>query len=430
MPISQPAVTEKSATKSSGAPGGLLCRLCSSPLSRTFLDLGMSPLANSYRKPEQLNSMEPFYPLHVWICDSCLLVQVQEFESPKNIFGDYAYFSSYSETWLRHIQAYSDAVIERFGISGSTTVIEIASNDGYLLQYFQRRGIPVLGVEPAENVAEVARKKGIPTISKFFGVETAKDLVGSGKRADLLVANNVLPHVPNLNDFIAGLKLLLAPRGVLTMEFGYLVRLMEENEFDTIYHEHFSYFSLLSVQTALGRHGLAIFDVEQLPTHGGALRVYVRHNEDESRVTHSRVDQLLARERQLGVDRLDFYQSFPEHVRETKRNLLEFLILAKRQKKTIVGYGAPAKGVTLLNYCGVSTDFIDYTVDINPAKQGHFLPGVGIPIYSPDKISETQPDYVLILPWNLRDEIVSQVRQIRNWGGKFVVPIPTVRVLE
>jgi hypothetical protein len=374
--------------------------------------------------------MEPFFPLRVWICDSCLLVQVQEFESPKSIFGDYAYFSSYSDTWLRHIEAYSDAVIKRFGINGSTTVIEIASNDGYLLQYFKNRGIPVLGVEPAENVAEVARKKGIPTISKFFGVETARELVKNGKRAGLLVANNVLPHVPDLNDFIGGLKLLLDPQGILTMEFGYLIRLMADNEFDTIYHEHFSYFTFLSVQKALGRHGLVVFDVEELPTHGGALRLYVSHREDTSKPAGSRVDQLSAHERQLGVDRLQFYEHFPEQVRKTKRELLDFLISAKRQNKSIVGYGAPAKGVTLLNYCGVSTDFLDYTVDINPAKQGHFLPGVGIPIHSPDIISETKPDYVLILPWNLRNEVVSQRSYIRSWGGKFVVPIPTVQVLE
>jgi hypothetical protein len=374
--------------------------------------------------------MEPFFPLRVWICDSCLLVQVQEFESPKNIFGEYAYFSSYSDTWLRHIQAYSDAVVQRFGINASTAVIEIASNDGYLLQYFQRRGIPVLGVEPAENVAEVARAKGIPTISRFFGTETARDLVNSGKRADLLIANNVLPHVPDLNDFIGGLKLLLDSRGILTMEFGYLVRLMTENEFDTIYHEHFSYFSFRSVQTALGRHGLIVFDVEELPTHGGALRLYVAHREDPSKPGSSRVDQLSGRERELGVDRLKFYEHFPEQVRETKRNLLEFLISAKRQNKSIVGYGAPAKGVTLLNYCGISTDFLDYTVDINPAKQGHFLPGVGIPIYSPDKLNETKPDYVLILPWNLREEVVSQRSYIRSWGGKFVVPIPALQVLD
>lgn len=406
------------------------CRLCDAAISRTFIHLGMSPLANSYRKPEQLNSMEPFFPLRVWICDHCLLVQVQEFESPKNIFGEYAYFSSYSETWLRHIEAYSDAVVHRFNLNASSPVIEIASNDGYLLQYFHRRGIPVLGIEPAENVANVARDKGIPTICRFFGRETARDLVQSGKGASLLVANNVLPHVPDLNDFIGGLKLLLSPEGVLTMEFGYLVRLMAANEFDTIYHEHFSYFSFLSVQAALKRHGLEVFDVEELPTHGGALRVYVKHREDLNNPAGSCVTGLISREQKLGVDRLEFYESFPEQVRETKRNLLEFLIEAKRQKKTIVGYGAPAKAVTLLNYCGIGTDFLDYTVDINPAKQGHFLPGVHIPIYPPEKLSETKPDYVLILPWNLRDEIVSQRSYVRNWGGRFVVPIPAVQVLD
>jgi len=406
------------------------CRLCAAVMSRTFIDLGMSPLANSYRKPEQLNSMEPFFPLRVWICDSCLLVQLQEFESPRNIFGEYAYFSSYSETWLRHIEAYSDAVVQRFGLDASTTVIEIASNDGYLLQYFQKRGISVLGIEPAENVAEVARKKGIPTISRFFGTESARDLVKAGKRPSLLVANNVLPHVPDLNDFIAGLKLLLGSEGILTMEFGYLVRLMAANEFDTIYHEHFSYFSFLSAQAALKRHGLVVFDVEELPTHGGALRLYVKHRDDVSKPVASRVKELSSREHDLGVDRLQFYESFPEQVRETKRKLLDFLIAAKRQNKSIVGYGAPAKAVTLLNYCGIRTDFLDYTVDINPAKQGHFLPGVGIPIYPPDKLSDTKPDYVLILPWNLRDEVVLQRNYIRSWGGRFVVPIPVVQVLD
>jgi hypothetical protein len=406
------------------------CRLCASVVSRTFVDLGMSPLANSYRKPEQLNSMEPFFPLRVWICENCLLVQVQEFESPQNIFGDYAYFSSYSETWLQHIEAYSRAVVQRFGLNASTPVIEIASNDGYLLQYFQRRQIPVLGVEPAENVAAVARQKGIPTISRFFGTQTAQDLVKSGERAHLLIANNVLPHVPDLNDFIGGLKLLLHPAGVLTMEFGYLVRLMAANEFDTIYHEHFSYFSFLTAQAALERHGLVAFDVEELPTHGGALRLYVKHRENVSQPIQSRVQELNSREHDLGVDRLHFYGTFSEQVRETKRKLLEFLIAVKRQNKSIVGYGAPAKGVTLLNYCGIGTDFLDYTVDINPAKQGHFLPGVQVPIYSPDKLSETKPDYVLILPWNLRDEVVSQRSYIRNWGGRFVVPIPAVQVLD
>jgi C-methyltransferase C-terminal domain/Putative zinc binding domain/Methyltransferase domain len=427
MPTTKDAVELASAT--SATPGGPRCRLCAASLSRTFVDLGMSPLANAYLRPQQMNSMEPFFPLRVWICDSCLLVQVPEFESPENIFADYAYFSSFSETWLRHIERYSDAVVQRFGLGASTKVVEIASNDGYLLQYFKKRGMPVLGVEPANNVAEVARQKGIPTVSVFFGTKTARDLADREGKAGLLVANNVLPHVPDLNDFIGGLKILLGPQGILTMEFGYLITLMDKNEFDTIYHEHFSYFSFLSVQDALSRHGLTVFDVEQLPTHGGALRVYVRHHEDASKPVGPRVQELSAHERQRGVDRLPFYESFPEQVRETKRKLLEFLIKAKRQNKRIAGYGAPAKGVTLLNYCGVATDFLDYTVDINPAKQGRFLPGVRIPIYAPDKLRETKPDYVLILPWNLRDEVVSQMSDIRSWGGKFVVPIPEVQVL-
>ena len=405
------------------------CRFCATPLRVTFCDLGMSPLSNAYRQPDQLRNMEPFYPLHAYVCEQCLLVQLEEFESPEHIFGDYAYFSSYSDTWLTHVSNYADQMVARFDIDHASQVVEIASNDGYLLQYFQSKGVPVLGIEPAANVAEVAKAKGIDTHVAFFGIETAKRLAADGKQADLLLGNNVLAHVPNLNDFVAGMKMLLKPTGVITMEFPHLLRLMQQNQFDTIYHEHFSYFSFLTVEQVFARHGLVLFDVEQLSTHGGSLRIYARHVEDASRPVVESVDHLRAEEAKAGLRTLAAYENFAEQVRETKRALLEFLIEAKRDGKSVVAYGAPAKGNTLLNYCGVRTDFIEYTVDRSPHKQGRFLPGTHIPIFAPDKIASTKPDYVLILPWNLRDEIMSQMTLIRAWGGKFVVPIPDVRVL-
>ena len=404
------------------------CRFCGAILKHTFINLGMSPNANTYLKPSQLSEMEPFYPLHVYVCGACFLVQLEEFESPERMFTEYAYFSSYSETWLRHASSYADLVVERFGLNGGSQVVEIGSNDGYLLQYFIMKGIPVLGVEPAANVAEVAANKGIPTVVKFFGKETACQLAAEAMKADLLIGNNVLAHVPDLNDFVRGMKILLKTQGVITMEFPHLMRLIAENQFDTIYHEHFSYFSFIAVEKIFSAHGLTLFDVEELPTHGGSLRIYGRHAEDSLKPAGRRVMDLRTREEAAGLTELENYLTFADKVKETKHMIVDFLIMAKRQGRSIAGYGAPAKGNTLLNYCGIRSDFLDYTVDRSPHKQAHFLPGTHIPIYHPDKIKETKPDYLLILPWNLKDEIMEQMAYIREWGGRFVVLIPEVRV--
>ncbi len=407
------------------------CRFCEAPLSLSFADLGMSPLSNAYLKSEDLNAMERFYPLHAWVCESCYLVQLEEFESPQRIFGeDYAYFSSYSDTWLEHARRYTELMIERFGFTAKSQIVEIASNDGYLLQYFKRKGIPVLGIEPAANVAAEAERRGVPTLVRFFGNDTARELAGAGRRADLLIGNNVLAHVPALNDFVAGMAILLKPGGVITMEFPHLLRLMEENQFDTIYHEHFSYFSFSVAERVLAAHGLTLFDVEEIPTHGGSLRVFAKHASNSAPPVGKRVAALRQREQKAGLDRGNTYGVFAEKVKATKRSLLRFLIEAREAGKRVVGYGAPAKGNTLLNYCGVRTDLLEYTVDRSPHKQGQFLPGTHIPVYAPDKIRETRPDYVLILPWNLKDEIAEQMADVRAWGGKFVVPIPEVRVLD
>jgi SAM-dependent methyltransferase len=404
------------------------CLFCSEPLRHTFVDLGMSPLCESYVTAEQLNQMEPFYPLHAYVCERCFLVQVQQYVSAEQIFTEYAYFSSYSDSWLAHAKAYVDTITARLGLTPASRVIEIGSNDGYLLQYFVARGIPVLGVEPARNVAAAAIAKGVPTVTKLFGCETARELVAEGHEADLLCGANVLAQVPDVNDFVGGMKLLLKPGAVATIEFPHLMRLMEENQFDTIYHEHFSYFSFITAERIFAAHGLTLFDVEELPTHGGSLRIYACHAEDSTKPVGGRVRQLRAREESAGFNRLDRYASFTEQVEETKRRLLEFLIGAKRKGKRVAGYGAPGKGNTLLNYCGIRTDFLDYTVDRNPYKQGKFLPGTHIPIHAPEKIRETRPDYVLILPWNLKDEIMEQLSYIRSWGGEFLVPIPDVKV--
>ena len=406
----------------------LACRFCGSPLEHTFVDLGVSPLANSYLTEEQLNQMEPFFPLKAFVCGSCFLVQLPVYESPERIFGEYAYFSSYSESWLDHARNYTDMMLERFPVGIGRLVIEIASNDGYLLRYFRERGINVQGIEPAKNVAIAAQKAGIPTLVEFFGAELANRLVREGKKADLLIGNNVLAHVPNLNDFVAGMKTVLAPSGIITMEFPHVMRLIDENQFDTIYHEHFSYFSLITVEKVFSSHGLVLFDVEELPTHGGSLRIYSRNAEDASKPVNARVTDLLAREQAYGLKDLDFYRSYGSRVKEKKREILEFLIRLKREGKTIAGYGAPAKGNTLLNYCGIRTDFIDYTVDRNPHKQGCYLPGSQIPVLSPEKVRETKPDYLLILPWNLKAEIMEQMRHIREWGGRFAVLIPEIEV--
>jgi SAM-dependent methyltransferase len=416
-----PATADEACTTS-------VCRLCGDPLTQTFIDLGLSPLANRYLTADQLEEPEPFYPLHAFVCGTCLLVQLEEFESPDSIFTDYAYFASYSDSWVEHARRYSEMAIGRFGLTGSHRVVEIASNDGYLLQHFKAKGIDVLGVEPAANVAAEAVRKGIPTRVQFFGEATASKLADAGIMADLLVGNNVLAHVPNLNDFIRGMSLILRPRGVITMEFPHLLKLVEKSEFDTIYHEHFSYFSLITVEQAFARHGLRIFDVEELSTHGGSLRIYVTHAAAPIESDSDRLNELRARETKAGLRQLDYYRSFAAGVAAIKHELLHFLSDAKRRGKAVVGYGAPAKGNTLLNYCGIGPELLQYTVDRSPHKQGRVLPGVHVPIFAPEKIRETRPDYVLILPWNLKEEIMEQTSYIRSWGGRFVVPIPKLTV--
>ena len=406
------------------------CLFCGTALRHTFVDLGMSPLCESYVAKEKLNDMEPFFPLHVYVCDQCFLVQLQEYVSPAEIFTEYAYFSSYADSWVEHMRRYADMITGRLDLGRESLVVEVASNDGYLLQHFVKKGIPVLGIEPAANVARVAAEKGIPTLVRFFGEETARQLRAEGVQADLVCGANVLAQVPHPNDFVRGLQVLLKPRGVVTIEFPHLMRLMQESQFDTIYHEHFSYFSFLSAEKIFAAQGLTLFDVEELPTHGGSLRIYARHAGDTTKPVSERAKELRRREMDAGLLRLETYASFGEQVKETKRKLLEFLIEARRSGKTVVGYGAPGKGNTLLNYCGVRTDFIDFTVDRSAYKQGKFLPGTHIPIHPPDRIREARPDYVLILPWNFKDEIVQQMAYIREWGGKFVVPIPEVRVLD
>lgn len=405
------------------------CRFCASPLSHTFSDLGMSPLSNAFVKPDALDSMERFYPLHAYVCQSCFLVQLEQFASPQEIFDDYAYFSSYSNSWLRHCEAYAQQMLKRFLLNGQHQVIEIASNDGYLLKYFKQAGTPVLGIEPAENVAKVAQQLGINTLVEFFGVKTATALLGKGIRADLLLGNNVLAHVPDLNDFVGGMKILLNTDGVITMEFPHLLRMIESNQFDTIYHEHFSYLSFQTVKKIFARHGLAMFDVEELPTHGGSIRIYAQHSDTGKQLVSSRVMAIEKLEADFGLDNLETYTGFSEKVCMTKRALLEFLIKAKEDKKRVAGYGAAAKGNTLLNYCGIRQDFLDYVVDSSPHKQGLYLPGTRLPVYSPEKIKETKPDFILILPWNLKSEIMEQIAFVRDWGAKFVIPIPSVQVL-
>ncbi len=398
------------------------CRFCSAPLAAVFADLGMSPLANSFLSPEQANDMEPFYPLRALVCEQCFLVQLEEFETPQHIFGDYAYFSSYSTSWLEHSKRYVEQMVHRFGLDESSHVVELASNDGYLLQYFHERQVPVLGIEPAANVAKVALQKGIPTLVEFFGVETAMSLADESQ-ADLLLGNNVLAHVPDLNDFVGGMKVLLKQGGQITMEFPHLMRLVEDNQWDTIYHEHFSYFSFTTVSKVFEAHGLRLFDVEELPTHGGSLRIYGCHA-DDPRSDDRRAAELLGRERQAGVAAMELYTGYGRRVAEEKHEIVELLIGLKREGKRIVGYGAPAKGNTLLNYCGVRTDFLDYTCDLNPHKQGHVLPGTHIPIRSPEVLRSDRPDVVLILPWNLKDEIMDQLSFIREWGGQFAARTP------
>ena len=404
------------------------CRFCGAGLRRTFVDLGMSPLCETYPSAADLNRGELYYPLRVYVCERCFLVQLEEYEKPENIFSDYPYFSSYADSWLRHSENYCEKMTKRFGLGRQSFVVEVASNDGYLLQYFVRQHVPVLGIEPAANVAKVAVEKGVPTLVRFFGTQLAEQMASEGRCADLLLGNNVLAQVPDLNDFVEGLKILLKPTGVLTLEFPHLLRLIECNEFDTIYHEHFSYFSMLATVRILAAHGLQVFDVEELATHGGSLRVYACRAEDTTHEIQRSVEHLLEQERKAGLDSPAGYDGFARQVKQTKLALVDFLVTAARQGKSVAGYGAPGKSATLLHYCGIGKDLIEYTVDRSPHKQGRFLPGSHIPICHPDRIRETKPDYVVVLPWNLKDEIIEQLQFIREWGGRFVVPIPKVAI--
>ena len=403
------------------------CLSCSTPLSRTFVDLGLQPLANSYVPPERAQEPEPRFPLHARVCDACLLVQADPMQQPENIFVDYAYFSSFSDSWLKHCSDYADAMTERFGLGPHSRIVEIASNDGYLLQYFVAKGMPVLGIEPAANVAQVAIERGVPTEIAFFGVETAQRLAESGWSADLLAAKNVLGHVPDINDFVGGIWHLLKPDGVFTVEFPHLLNLVREVQFDTIYHEHFTYLSLIAVIPIFERHGLTIFDVEKQSTHGGSLRLFAARSE-AGRLPTDRVRELLAEERDAQLDRPAGYEGFEPKVEQVRRDLQAFVATAKSETKTIAAYGAAAKGNTLLNYCGITADDIAFVVDRSPAKQGRLLPGSHIPVLDVRALIEAKPDYVLILPWNWSDEIMAQLPEVTQWGGKFVTAIPRVQI--
>jgi hypothetical protein len=405
------------------------CRFCDTPLKHTFVDLGVGPLVDAYVPPDDLRRMDPFLPMHAYVCHHCWLVQLPQAATPEELFGDYPYFSSVSPAWIEHARRYAEMACQRFSLDGHSRVIELASNDGYLLQHFKAQGVPILGIEPARNVAAAAMAAGIPTVNAFFGVDTARRVLAEHGPATLMAGNNVMAHVPDRNDFIGGMKILLAEGGVLTMEFPHLLRTMQGNQFDQVFHEHFSYLSLVAVQRMFAHHGLAVFDVEEVPTHGGSIRVYARHAEDKARTVLPSVADLLARERAYGLEDLACYAAFSDRVKETKWKLLEFLIRERRAGKRIVAYGAPGKGATLLNYCGVRGDLVDYIVDRSPHKQGLYMPGVRLPIFHPDKVAEDKPDYLLLLAWNWADEIMVQMAHVREWGGRFVVPIPEVRVV-
>ncbi len=404
------------------------CRFCNAKLNVTFANLGMSPLSNSFLEKSDLSKEEQVFPLHVFVCETCFLVQLEAYKSPEKIFKNYAYFSSYSETWMLHAKKYVNQITNRFDLNENSFVIEIASNDGYLLQNFQSQNIPCLGIEPAKNVAKVAKQKGIQTLVKFFGTNTANELVSKGIKSDLLLGNNVLAHVPDINDFVEGMKILLKQKGVITMEFPHLIQLINKNQFDTIYHEHFSYLSLFTVMKIFEQHKLKIFDVEELKTHGGSLRIYATHINNSTQIIHERVKKLLEKEIEFGVGRIATYTNFQKQILKVKKQLLDFLNSLKKEKKKIVCYGAAAKGNTLLNYCNIGLDHIDYVVDRSLYKQGMYLPGTHIPIKSPDEIRNTKPDYLLILPWNLKEEIMEQMNYIREWGGKFMIPIPEIEI--
>ncbi|MEW9700320.1 methyltransferase domain-containing protein [Paenibacillus sp. SI8] len=412
-----------------------LCRCCGELLTVTFIDLGLSPLSNHFVKPEETGRPLSFYPLHTYVCGTCFLVQLEQVELPEKIFGEYAYFSSYSDSWLEHAKLYAEMMMTKLGfhdVSRMTEthplVVEIACNDGYLLQYFRESDIDTLGIEPARNVAEAASGKGIPVITEFFGRELAQRLCMEDKQADLLIGNNVLAHVPDLHDFVGGLNILLKDNGTLTMEFPHLLQLIKYHQFDTIYHEHFSYLSLHTVQRLMAEHGLTIFDVEQLPTHGGSLRIYAKHTDDATKEMDQRVRWLLQLEEEAGLLQIVTYTSFTSRIAQIKRNIWDFLVSQKNKGQTIAAYGAPAKGNTLLNYCGIGKEMIDYVVDRNPYKQGLLLPGTLIPIYPPEHLSETKPDIVVIMPWNLKDEIAGQLAAIRGWGGKSAVWLPKIEM--
>ncbi len=406
------------------------CRFCATSLKHTFVDLGTSPLCQRHVTPGRFNHAESFYPLHAYVCHECFLVQVPQYVQREEIFdGDYAYFSSFSDTWLKHAADYTQKMVTRFGFNEKSRVVEVASNDGYLLQYFVQRGIPCLGIEPTANTAAAAEKRGVKSLVKFFGRETAREVRRDFGPTDLLLGNNVLAHVPDINDFVAGMKILLADKGVVTVEFPVLSKLIENNYFDTIYHEHFSYLSFTTVEKIFAHHGLTLFDVDVLQTHGGSIRIYARHDADTTKPVTENVRAIKQREKAAGHYELSYYADFGEKVRESKRKILSFLIEVKRDGKTVAAYGAPGKGNTLLNYCGVRSDFIDYTVDRNPHKQGNYLPGTRIPILSPDVIQDRKPDYVFILVWNLKDEVMKQLSFVRDWGGQFVVPLPELKVL-
>jgi SAM-dependent methyltransferase len=404
------------------------CRHCGSALKVSFCNLGTSPLANSLIEQQDSSAAEKHYPLELFVCSSCFLVQLDAFETPDAIFSNYSYFSSFSDTWVAHARRYVEKICNEYKFDQNSQVVEIASNDGYLLKEFVRKKIPALGIEPAVNVAQVARDAGVPTINRFFGSALARELVGQGLSADLIIANNVLAHVPDLNDFVGGFKILLKPKGVLTIEFPHLLRLMKGVQFDTVYHEHFSYFSFFAAEKLMASHGLQIFDVERLETHGGSLRLYVTHQEHA--VSHGAgVGSLREEELSAGLLSIDGYRKFPDMVRRVRRKLLRFLLDAEENGKVVVGYGAPAKAVTLLSYCGVGADLLQFTVDRSPHKQGRLLPGSRLPIYEPDRIREVKPHYILIFPWNIKDEIIGQLSYARSWGAKFVVPIPEVTII-
>lgn len=406
------------------------CRFCKTELTDTFIDLINSPASNSFLTKEQLNEPEAYYPLKVYTCPKCFLVQVDEYKKSDAIFNsDYVYFSSYSTSWLQHAKKYADKMCDRFGFNNNSLVIEIASNDGYLLQYFKEKNVPVLGIEPTSNTAEVAKGKGIETVVDFFGTALAKNLADKGTRADLLLGNNVLAHVPDIVDFVKGMKTILKDNGVITMEFPHLMQLVDNNQFDTIYHEHFSYLSFYTVKEIFAAQGLEMFDVEEIPTHGGSLRIYAKHKEDSSKAISPNVEALLLKEKNKGMTSMEYYNNFQDKALKIKLDLLGFLLEQKRNKKSVAGYGAAAKGNTLMNYCGIKNDLIDFVVDANPHKQNKFLPASHIPVVNEAHLKAQKPEYVIIFPWNLKEEIVNQLAYIKDWGGKFVIPIPQLQIL-